>query len=287
MEHMLNKEALRRLLAAGDGDACLYYIWHCYNDASLPCPLGEVRRKTAENLLYSLGLIKESPAVLARDSRPAYTEDSLEKNLQKQEFSRLVGEAQRLLGRVLSVEELKVLLSLYDYLHLPVEVASLLISYCVQRAKNRGGNRPTLRAIEKEGYAWADKGIDTVEAAVQYMQSMLQKQGRVGSLMKLLQISGRSLTPAEQQYIAGWLDWGFPDEAIALAYEKTVLNTGGLKWPYMNSILKSWNEKNLHTLEEIRAGDGVQKLPGQNKRKTAPGDAERDALRKLMQEKEG
>ena len=50
---------------------------------------------------------------------------------------------------------------------------------------------------------------------------------------------------------------GFTDEVIKLAYEKTCLNTGGLKWAYMNSILKSWNEKNLRTPQDIATGDSA------------------------------
>lgn len=48
---------------------------------------------------------------------------------------------------------------------------------------------------------------------------------------------------------------GFRDDTIRMAYERTCLNTGALKWAYMNSILTSWHEQNLHTPEEILAGD--------------------------------
>ncbi|MEF9971929.1 MAG: DnaD domain protein, partial [Oscillospiraceae bacterium] len=41
----------------------------------------------------------------------------------------------------------------------------------------------------------------------------------------------------------------------ALAYDKTVIKTGGMQWKYMNSILESWHAKNLHTAEEAEAGD--------------------------------
>ena len=58
----------------------------------------------------------------------------------------LVGEAQRRLGRVLSTEELKILLSLHDYLGLPTEVIGILITYCIQRSRARGLVRaPSLR----------------------------------------------------------------------------------------------------------------------------------------------
>ena len=45
------------------------------------------------------------------------------------------------------------------------------------------------------------------------------------------------------------------EEVIAMAYERTCLNTGGLNWPYMNKILQRWHEAGLHTAEQIRSGD--------------------------------
>ena len=80
------------------------------------------------------------------------------------------------------------------------------------------------------------------------------------------------------------MDWGFPDEAIRLAYEKTCMNTGGLKWPYLHSILASWHDKGLRTVEQIRTGDGSGKKPEEKKRQVS--DFEKEAVRKLM-EKEG
>ena len=48
-----------------------------------------------------------------------------------------------------------------------------------------------------------------------------------------------------------WQEWSFEDEAIRLAYEKTVLKKQAMNWPYMNSILRSWHQKGLRTKEEI------------------------------------
>ena len=47
----------------------------------------------------------------------------------------------------------------------------------------------------------------------------------------------------------------FEDGAIRLAYEKTVLKKQSLNWAYMNSILKNWHAKGLHTVAAIQTGD--------------------------------
>lgn len=48
---------------------------------------------------------------------------------------------------------------------------------------------------------------------------------------------------------------GFDDEAIRMAYEKTVLKKRSMDWGYMNGILRRWHEKGLHTAAAIQAGD--------------------------------
>mgnify|MGYP002610767443 CR=1 FL=1 len=102
---------------------------------------------------------------------------------------------------------------------------------------------------------------------LQVKVSQLEEQVRQGEeasreneqLRQLLQIDQRRLTPAEEKYLVSWIRMGFRDDTIRMAYERTCLNTGALKWAYMNSILTSWHEQNLHTPEEILAGDAPRK----------------------------
>ena len=74
---------------------------------------------------------------------------------------------------------------------------------------------------------------------------------------------------------------GLSKGTIRMAYERTCLNTGALKWAYMNSILTSWHEQNLHTPEEILAGDAPRK-PEQ--RRTSAYQQHDAALSPLAQE---
>lgn len=157
----------------------------------------------------------------------------------------------------------------------------MLLYYCLERSRRRDSRAPSMRAIEKEAYRWADEGIDTLETASFYVQQQLQLHTRVQQLRQLLQIDQRRLTPAEEKYLVSWIRMGFRDDTIRMAYERTCLNTGALKWAYMNSILTSWHEQNLHTPEEILAGDAPRK-PEQ--RRTSAYQQHDAALSPLAQE---
>ena len=96
-----------------------------------------------------------------------------------------------------------------------------------------------MRIIEREAYRWADAGIDTMERAAAFIQEQNQREIRSLQIAELLGVQGRNLTQGEEKYLKAWADWGFSDEVIRMAYDKTCMNTGALKWPYMHSILKS------------------------------------------------
>ena len=120
---------------------------------------------------------------------------------------------------------------------------------------------PSLRSTEKEAYFWADHGIDTMEQAAVYMQNQLLRQSQLGKIREPFGITDRRLTTGEENYILTWLSWGFGEKEIGLAYEKTCMATGGLKWPYCNSILRSWHEQGFTTLSQIESGDRAPAKP--------------------------
>jgi DnaD/phage-associated family protein len=292
-EVRLELSAVRKLIGAADGDTALVYLYlqaggdQASAGEALRMPAHRVDRAMAS--LRQMGLAPEKmPRVLVAETRPQYTELDVKNALQDSSsgFSLLIGEAQRRLGRVLSTEELKILLSITNYLGLPTEVVGILITYCIERARARGGARmPSLRTIEKEAYVWADQGVDTLEAAAAYMQSGLERQNRIGSIRHLLQIEGRKLTAGEEKYVRAWLDMGFGEDEIALAYERTCMNTGSLKWPYMNSILTSWYNQGLLTVERINAGDSKPQKKQAPADIGRPGDYEKDAVARRLRGK--
>ena len=197
---------VRRLLSAANADAALLYIYlksgNSLSAAGDDLGLNETRLSCATALLRQLGLWTEEKAVkVIAGERPAYTErDVLDAMDTDYDFRALYGELQRILGRNLNTEELKILLGFTRYLGLSPEVISVLVYYCRDRARQKGSVRnPSLRTIEKEAYAWAERGIDTVEEAAAFIQTQNARQSRLGRLLQILQIRGRNLTAAEER----------------------------------------------------------------------------------------
>lgn len=288
-ELKISQKDMRLLLSAASPDAALLYLYtrsgNDWKNAGAELHMSESRLGCAEATLRQLGLmLDDRVSHIAPGERPSYSErDVLQAMDGDGDFRGLYGEVQRLLGRSLNTEELKILLGFVRYLGMTPELVSVLVCYCKDRARRKGSLRnPSLRTIEKEAYAWAERGIESVEDAAAFIQKENVRNSRISRLMGLLQIHGRSLTGAEERYAKAWLDMDLSEELISMAYERTCLNTGGLNWAYMNKILQRWHDLGLRTAEDVRTGDRKGSLP-----KGASGqlgEAELEAIQRVLRE---
>lgn len=288
-ELKISQKDMRLLLSAASPDAALLYLYtrsgNDWKNAGAELHMSESRLGCAEATLRQLGLmLDDRVSHIAPGERPSYSErDVLQAMDGDEDFRGLYGEVQRLLGRSLNTEELKILLGFVRYLGMTPELVSVLVCYCKDRARRKGSLRnPSLRTIEKEAYAWAERGIESVEDAAAFIQKENVRNSRISRLMGLLQIHGRSLTGAEERYAKAWLDMDLSEELISMAYERTCLNTGGLNWAYMNKILQRWHDQGLRTAEDVRTGDRKGSLP-----KGASGElgqAELEAIQRVLRE---
>lgn len=224
------------------------------------------------------------PKLVPAAELPQYTaEDIASRMLSDAPMQTVRREAEQLYGRKLTTPEMNMLLGLRDYLGLPADVLMELIHYVFQeyRAERGHAGTPTMRRIEKEAYAWADQEIHTTAQVEEYLQRRQARRELAQQVLEVLQIHDRAPSRTERGYITSWLDMGFGTDAIAEAYDRTVVATGARKWAYLNRILMSWHEKGLHTPEEIEAGD--PRAAGKRRASTAAPAAERDDLDRVEQ----
>ncbi len=265
-----------KLISAHDGDVALLYIYmvrrggHDLDAAARDLCRTMSEISAAAEKLQRMGLMPDgaAPAKAAAkeeklpppDEIPQYrSEDIVRRCKENGEFAVVVAEAQTALMHTLSSVEMKTLFGIYDYLALPPEVIMMLINYCVARCREQSTpdhpRRPSMRNIEKEAYNWVHQEILTLDQAEEYIRRQRERRDALGRAKAAVGIHGRELTPTETKYLSAWLDMGFDEDALAIGYDRTITNTGALKWSYMNKIMQSWHEKGLHSAEEIESGD--------------------------------
>ncbi len=298
MRNFPDPAARDKLIAAHDGDTALLWLWLCrsgvYNGdraaEELCRTLGEMDR--AYEKLCRMGLYpvtpgrKEAPPAPAEEL-PQYTvNDVLRRSSEDGSFKAVLQEAERVLGRSLSSPDMKILFGIYDYLALPAEVIFVLLNYCTElyRQKYGPGRLPSMRSIEKEAYSWANNEILTLEQAEEFIEDSRSRRSRAEEIKAALGIRGRELTPTERKYVFSWLDMGFSPDALSVAYDRTVTNTGSLKWNYMNKIVSSWHQKGIHTVQEIEEKDCRTPTPAKSTEPNAPASqAELARLRSIYE----
>ena len=259
----MTDQAADRLLRLDNGDAALLYLYLLRHNDIQNLKWPQPRLDAAIAALKGVGM---APDLAPRPDipeqplpPPEYPPAEINVALADQSsvFSSLCDEVERMLGKKLNASDLKSLFTLYDHLALPPEVIITLVGWCCeeQERKYGPGRKPFLSQIKKEGFIWARRGIDTMERADAHIQRLTSLRTRESEVLRLLDISPRPLVEREKTYIAAWDDMGFDNEAIRMAYERTVLKKQSMDWSYMNGILRRWHEKGLHTSAAIQAAD--------------------------------
>ncbi len=294
----LSGEAADRLLSLNDPDAALLYLHLLRRGDARGLNWPVDRLHAARDRLVSQKLLAGAQAAQLTtpqpeplpEAAPEYTTADITQALEPSSpFSTLADEVERRLGKKLSTTDLKTLFSLYDYLALPPEVILLIVTFCIQEQERKygPGRKPFFSVIRREAAAWARNGVATLELAEVHLSRLMSLRSREREVARLLELPERELVERERKYIAQWLEQGFSDDALRLAYEKTVMGTASktMDWRYMNGILRRWHEKGLHTAAQIQNGEHAPRRA--TPPTAAPADRarqERERTRRLLEQ---
>lgn len=162
-------DMLDKLIAVGDGDAALLYLYilrHGGTDGSAAARALRLSADRYERAAFTLNnLIAPTEKAKSTTDKsaeaPRYTGDELRRaRLDDQTFSGLCDAAEGITGRALTEGQLRCLLTIYDYLGLDAGATIELLSYL---KSEKGTVRTT--DLRREANQWADMGIVTAQAA--------------------------------------------------------------------------------------------------------------------------
>ena len=176
-----------QLLQAADGDAALLYLYLMRRTDAVTAEqimqslsMSALRLQAAQSRLEGMGLLQSQSLPVPEPARqPAeYTAAELGEMLRDGEFRMLVEETERCLGKKLTTLDIKRLANLRHEVGLPADVIFLLVRHCVEEQERRfgEGRRPTVSAVEKEGYYWARRGLFDQESAARYLRTVARRR---------------------------------------------------------------------------------------------------------------
>ena len=315
----LSGQTVKKLLRSGDGDAALLYLHMLQTGGK------STSEETMAALGKGLGWINSAMATLSRlglihleknvgtdfgsgentlndnvyevnldepDESRRPSVDEIKREIESgSDFSIVVEETQKSLGKILSSDDLERLFGIYGDLSMPAEVILQLITFCISECKRRGSGRaPNMRYIEKVAYTWAREGILTFERAEEYIKNLEALRGVRGEIKSAMKIRDREFSTTEKKYVDKWIAMGFEVGAVEIAFDRTLVKTGKLAWNYMDSIMSSWDEKGIHTAKEIAEKDSgysknAKSFVSKNKKRfvSAPNQEEMNYMQRVLE----
>jgi len=182
--------------------------------------------------------ITNKPALYSPEELELYKNNS-------PEIEKIFTLTEKMLGTLLSSNDLSTVYGFYEWLRLPIDVIESLLEHC-----NGKGNY-NIRYIEKIAIDLAENSISTREQFEDYMQN---KNTDYREILKALGLNKRDPATKEIEYMDRWLkEFAFNLDVILEACDRTIIKLGKAQFEYTNTILTSWYQSGVVTLEDIRA----------------------------------
>lgn len=153
---------------------------------------------------------------------------------------------QDMMSRPITPMEKRIFTDIITIYTLPIDVIFMAIEYCIKHGK------ANIRYIKRVCQTWMDDDINTHEKAEYHIKSLTVTNLNESKIKKLFGIDNRNLSEKEKSLVSNWFNTLNLDiDLITLAYNRTIDTIGKLSFPYINSILESWNKNNIKSASQI------------------------------------
>jgi DnaD/phage-associated family protein len=174
--------------------------------------------------------------------RQSYSAEQIASFTNNDEIKYAMNIVELYLDRPLKPMDLQLILYLYEELHFSSELIMYLYEYCVSKGKKNASY------IEAVALTWAEEGIDTEEKAKEATATYNDHFNAVNKAFGLNRAPGQ----IERQYITKWVEvFGFSDDIITEACNRTILRTQKPDFKYTDKILETWYKKNAKSKSDI------------------------------------
>lgn len=178
---------------------------------------------------------------------PRYTTEEIAAVLEgRNDLPGIIDECQNAFGKVFNSHEVRVVISLLDYLGVDSDYLLVLLNYC------RRIGKPSIHYVEKMAYEMYNDGVDSAKELEMRLAAKEHAASLEGKIRKMFGIKERALTTKEMQFIAKWAsEFHYSVPVIKHAYEITINSIKEPSLPYTNAILEKWNSLGFKTLEDV------------------------------------
>lgn len=181
-------------------------------------------------------------------AKKAYSPAMAKKVSEDDAFADVIYETETYFGKMLSANDMEILIYIYDQLGFSIELMEYLIEYCATLGKN------SLRYAETVAGNWYKAGIQTVADAKESSQEF---NPIYKAIFKELGISRPMPTSIEIAYMESWQkELGFELPMILEACQRAILaKPKDANFSYVNGILENWQRNQVKSMRDLDALD--------------------------------
>lgn len=153
------------------------------------------------------------------------------------------------LGKTLNPSDINSILYMWDGLKFEEDFILYILKTCIDNGHK------SMRSIEKQAITYAHKGITNIEDA-RNMEKL--KQAIFKSIYKIFGSTPKAAIKKEIDYVTKWTDeYGFSDEIILEACNRTMEHTHTGSFQYTDTILTNWFNSNAKSMDAIQKLDNA------------------------------
>jgi DnaD/phage-associated family protein len=190
------------------------------------------------------------------NEKPVYNPSQIEEIITANpEITDLLQMAELSLNKVLSSNDVSMIVGFYEWLKLPMDVIAVLLTYC-------GKNGKSMRYMEKTAIDWAEREIKNADEAEAHLNYFANEYKEV---LQFFGVHNRAANKEEQRLIQKWIkNYGYTMQMIKIACDKTIANTGQVSFAYADKIIENWYKSGIKTAEAVEIADARHKQSGGN-----------------------
>lgn len=160
----------------------------------------------------------------------------------------LVNEAQKVLGRTISLAEQAIIINMVNYYELKPEVVLMILEY--YKNEKQKGMSISFSYINAMAKNWSDEGIASISEAEEKLHEIERGNRIWNEIIAITGIRHRKPTVKQREMVLSWFN-DFDITMITLASDIMKENIPEPKLSYINSILKKWKKQNIKTPADV------------------------------------
>lgn len=225
----------------------------CHSDANSPINKNIDSVSNINLLAHASGEslsapIPEASGIIVPQKR-RYSSKEISSFAKDERVKQLTFLAQTYLGKTLTSTDINSILYMLDGLNFGTEFIEYIMENCIS------SGHKTLSYIEKQAIEYAKKGISTIDEAKN--DEKLRRE-IFKSIYKIFGLTPKTPIKKEITYVTKWSDeYGFSDEIILEACNRTMEHTHSGSFQYTDTILTNWFKNSAMSMDAIKQLDNM------------------------------